>query len=54
MHAMGNVIDMRRFGGLRHLLKITHWTFLCGAAALAGVAVAPPGSGARTKCSVLS
>src|SRR4029077_15989132 len=37
MHAMGNVIDMRRFGGLRHLLKITHWTFLCGAAALAGV-----------------
>jgi NADH-quinone oxidoreductase subunit L len=36
MHAMGNVIDMRRFGGLRHLLKTTHWTFLCGAAALAG------------------
>src|SRR2546427_11828532 len=37
MHAMGNVIDMRRFGGLRHVLKTTHWTFLCGAAALAGV-----------------
>jgi NADH-quinone oxidoreductase subunit L len=37
MHAMGNVIDMRRFGGLRHVLKITHATFLCGAAALAGV-----------------
>jgi NADH-quinone oxidoreductase subunit L len=36
MHAMGNVIDMRRFGGLRHVLKITHATFLCGAAALAG------------------
>src|SRR5262249_23128755 len=32
----GNVIDMRRLGGLRHLLPITHWTFLCGAAALAG------------------
>jgi proton-translocating NADH-quinone oxidoreductase chain L len=37
MHAMGGVIDMRRFGGLRKLLPITHWTFLCGAAALAGV-----------------
>ena len=37
MHAMGNVIDMRRFSGLRKVLPITHWTFLCGAAALAGV-----------------
>jgi proton-translocating NADH-quinone oxidoreductase chain L len=37
MHAMGNIIDMRRVGGLRHILKITHATFLCGAAALAGV-----------------
>jgi len=34
---MGNVIDMRRFGGLRYALPVTHWTFLCGAAALAGV-----------------
>jgi NADH-quinone oxidoreductase subunit L len=36
MHAMGNVIDMRRFGGLRRVLPHTHWTFLCGALALAG------------------
>jgi NADH-quinone oxidoreductase subunit L len=36
MHAMGGVIDMRRFGGLRKLLPTTHWTFLCGALALAG------------------
>src|SRR5262249_12110894 len=36
MHAMGNVIDMRRFGGLRYVLPTTHWTFLCGALALAG------------------
>jgi NADH-quinone oxidoreductase subunit L len=36
MHAMGNVIDMRRLGGLRHVMPITHWTFLCGALALAG------------------
>jgi NADH-quinone oxidoreductase subunit L len=37
MHAMGGVIDMRRIGGLRKRMPITHWTFLCGAAALAGV-----------------
>jgi NADH-quinone oxidoreductase subunit L len=37
MHAMGNVIDMRRFSGLRKALPWTHATFLCGAAALAGV-----------------
>ncbi len=37
MHAMGNVIDMRRFGGLRRLLPITHWTFLVGCLALAGL-----------------
>jgi NADH-quinone oxidoreductase subunit L len=36
MHAMGNVIDIRRFGGLRKVMPITHWTFLCGALALAG------------------
>ncbi len=37
MHAMGDVIDMRRFGGLRKILPVTHLTFLIGAAALAGV-----------------
>jgi NADH-quinone oxidoreductase subunit L len=36
MHAMGGVIDVRRFGGLKRLMPRTHWTFLCGAAALAG------------------
>lgn len=36
MHAMGDVIDMRRFSGLRKALPITHLTFLCGAGALAG------------------
>jgi NADH-quinone oxidoreductase subunit L len=36
MHAMGNVIDMRRFSGLRRVLPVTHVTFLCGALALAG------------------
>ncbi|MCA9123074.1 MAG: NADH-quinone oxidoreductase subunit L [Planctomycetaceae bacterium] len=36
MHAMGNVIDMRRFGGLRRLMPTTHATFLVGCLALAG------------------
>ena len=37
MHAMGGVIDVRQFGGLRKLLPLTHIAFLCGAAALAGI-----------------
>jgi NADH-quinone oxidoreductase subunit L len=50
MHAMGNVIDMRRFSGLRRVLPATHWTFLCGALALAGV---PPLSGFWSKDEIL-
>ncbi|MGA2258182.1 MAG: NADH-quinone oxidoreductase subunit L, partial [Thermoguttaceae bacterium] len=30
MHAMGGVIDIRQFGGLRRKMPITHWTFLFG------------------------
>jgi len=37
MHAMGGVIDVRQFGGLRKIMPVTHLTFLCGAAALAGI-----------------
>lgn len=37
MHAMGGVIDMRQFGGLKRLMPATHWTFLIGSLALAGV-----------------
>ncbi|MCE9565229.1 MAG: NADH-quinone oxidoreductase subunit L [Planctomycetes bacterium] len=37
MHSMGGVIDMRKFGGLRKLMPVTHLAFLCGAAALAGL-----------------
>jgi len=37
MHAMGNVIDITKFSGLRHRLPRTHWTFACGAASLAGI-----------------
>jgi proton-translocating NADH-quinone oxidoreductase chain L len=39
MHAMHDVIDMRQFGGLKRVLPITRWTFLCGALALAGVPI---------------
>ncbi len=51
MHSMGDVIDMRRFGGLRKALPITHWTFLCGAIALAGI---PPLSGFWSKDDILA
>jgi NADH-quinone oxidoreductase subunit L len=37
MHAMGGVIDMRKYGGLRRIMPHTHWTFLIGCLALAGV-----------------
>jgi NADH-quinone oxidoreductase subunit L len=36
MHAMGGVIDMRRFSGLGKLMPWTRWTFLMGALALSG------------------
>ncbi len=36
MHAMNNLIDMRRLGGLRRVMPITFWTFLIGALALSG------------------
>ncbi len=39
MHAMGGVIDMREFGGLRHRLPVTHWTFAFGALALCGIPI---------------
>ncbi len=37
MHAMGGVIDVRRFGGLRKLMPITCFTFLIGSLALSGM-----------------
>ena len=39
MHAMGGIIDMRHFGGLRKILPFTFVTFLIGSLALAGVPV---------------
>src|ERR1700757_4403671 len=37
MHAMGHIIDMRRFSGLRHIMPWTHITFWFGCLALAGI-----------------
>ena len=37
MHAMGGVIDIRQFGGLRRKMPMTHWTFLFGCLALSGI-----------------
>ncbi len=51
MHAMGHVIDMRRFSGLRHLMPITHVTFMIGCLALAGV---PPLSGFWSKDAIVA
>jgi len=37
MHAMGGVIDLCQFGGLRRKMPTTHWTFLFGCLALSGI-----------------
>jgi len=51
MHAMGGVIDMRRFGGLRRIMPVTAATFLVGALALGGV---PPFAGFFSKDEILA
>jgi NADH-quinone oxidoreductase subunit L len=51
MHAMGGVIDMREFGGLKRKMPWTHWTFLIGCLALAGVV---PFAGFWSKDSILA
>lgn len=37
MHALAGELDIRRMGNLRARMPVTHWTFLIGAAALAGI-----------------
>jgi NADH-quinone oxidoreductase subunit L len=51
MHAMNNVIDLRRLGGLRRVMPLTYATFAVGALALAGV---PLFSGFFSKDEILS
>ena len=50
MHGLGGELDIRKMGGLRHKMPSTYWTFLIGAAALAGI---PPLAGFFAKDSVL-
>ena len=50
MHAMANELDIRKMGGLRKKLPITHATFLIGALAIAG---APLLSGFWSKDEIL-
>ena len=52
MHAMGDVIDMRRFRGLRHRLPITCWTFAVGGTGAVGDLPARRASSARTRSSL--
>jgi NADH-quinone oxidoreductase subunit L len=51
MHAMGHIIDMRRFSGLRHLMPWTFRTFWIGSLALAGIV---PFSGFWSKDAILA
>ena len=37
MHAMSGELDMRKMGGLRKKLPYTHWTYLFGTLAIAGI-----------------
>ena len=50
MHALGGVIDLRQFGGLRRQLPWTHTTMLFGCLALAGL---PPFAGFWSKDAIL-
>ena len=51
IHAMGGEQDMRKMGGLKKFLPSTHWTFLLGCIAIAGI---PPFSGFFSKDEILS
>jgi NADH-quinone oxidoreductase subunit L len=51
IHAMHHEQDMRNMGGLKKKLTITHWTFLIGCIAIAGI---PPFSGFFSKDEILA
>ena len=52
MHAMSGELDMRKMGGLRHKLKITHATFLIATIAISGVPLV--GAGFFSKDEILA
>jgi NADH-quinone oxidoreductase subunit L len=51
IHAMGGEQDMRKMGGLRKYMSVTHATFLIGCIAIAGI---PPFSGFFSKDEILA
>ena len=51
MHAMGGIVDMTRFSGLRRIMPWTHWTFLAGCLALCGIC---PFAGCFSKDAILA
>ncbi len=51
MHATHGELNIWKMGGLRRFLPVTHWTFLCGALALAGI---PLFSGFWSKDAILA
>ncbi len=51
IHALGGEQDIRRMGGLRTSIKLTHLTFLLGTLAIAGI---PPFSGFFSKDAILA
>jgi len=51
IHAMGGEQDIRKMGGLKKSLPITHFTFLMGCLAIAGI---PPFSGFFSKDEILT
>ncbi|MBV9594717.1 MAG: NADH-quinone oxidoreductase subunit L [Actinobacteria bacterium] len=50
MHAMNDRINMRRFGGLYSVMKLTFFSFCCGYLAIIGI---PPFSGFWTKDKII-
>ncbi|HVU54974.1 MAG TPA: NADH-quinone oxidoreductase subunit L [Puia sp.] len=51
IHAMGGEQDIRKMGGLKKYIRTTHWTFLIGCIAIAGI---PPFSGFFSKDEILA
>lgn len=51
IHAMGGEQDMRKMGGLKKNMSVTHFTFLIGCIAIAGI---PPFSGFFSKDEILT
>ena len=50
IHALGGEQDMRKMGGLRKYMRKTHWTFIIGTLAIAGI---PPFAGFFSKDEIL-